>query len=61
MTNYVIESEVDIRALMALVNRSMEGGRIPLGGPFVWHEPEEGKALLCQAMIYPPKTHLASA
>jgi hypothetical protein len=55
MTNYIIVQEVDRMSLMALVNHEMTGGRIPLGGPFVWHEPEEGKAVLCQVLIYPAK------
>jgi hypothetical protein len=55
MTNYIIVQEVTAAALVALVNHEMTGGRIPLGGPFVWRDPEEGKAVLCQAMIYPAK------
>jgi len=43
---------------MELVNSEMKAGRIPLGGPFVWQDPEEGKPLLCQAMIYAPKGNL---
>jgi hypothetical protein len=55
MTNYIIVQEVDLKALMALVNHEMTGGRVPLGGPFVWQDLDRGKPVLCQAMIYAPK------
>jgi len=55
MTNYIIVQEVTAAALVALVNHEMTGGRIPLGSPFVWHDPSDGKTVLCQAMIYPAK------
>jgi hypothetical protein len=58
MTDYIIVQEVDRIALMALVNHEITAGRIPLGGPFVWHDLEEGKPVLCQAMIYPSKGNL---
>jgi len=58
MTNYIVVQEVSRKALMELVNSEMKAGRIPLGGPFVWQDPEEGKPLLCQAMIYAPKGNL---
>lgn len=55
MTNYIIVQEVTAAALVALVNHEIKGGRVPLGSPFVWHDPTDGKAVLCQAMIYAPK------
>ena len=58
MTNYIIVEEVGRIALMELVNGEMKAGRVPLGGPFVWHDQDEGKPVLCQAMIYPPKGNL---
>lgn len=59
MKKYIIVEEVGRIALMELVNSEMEHGMVPLGGPFVWHDLEEGKPLLCQAMLYAPKTDLA--
>jgi hypothetical protein len=55
MTNYIIVQEVSSAALVALVNHEMTGGRVPLGGPFVWQDLDRGKPVLCQAMIYAPK------
>jgi archaellum biogenesis ATPase FlaH len=61
MTNYIIVQEVTAAALVALVNHEMTGGRIPLGSPFVWHDPSDGKTVLCQAMIYPSKGNLSGS
>ena len=58
MTDYIIVQEVDHRALMDLVNNEMKGGRIPVGGPFVWQDSDRGSPVLCQAMIYAPKGNL---
>ena len=59
MNNYIIVQEVDPISLMALVNHEMKAGRVPLGGPFVWQDSQEGKQFLCQAMIYAPEGNLA--
>lgn len=58
MTNYIIVQEVNLIALMELVNHEMKAGRVPLGAPFVWRDYQEGTPVLCQAMIYAPKGNL---